>query len=226
MAHDAPTLTLTNEPSEARVRIDIGYDHLGFTPDFYDVQHSLDGAQTWEMLRFGESVAIQNQITTIYDYEFLTGRETYYRSRGYENGNPPTDWSDPVSTTLKLSHWWLKDPFNPVLYNMEVMLFGDAFRMQRRESQARFRPFGRENTVVVSGILHGRYFPDLSISVLGQEENDRFQEMYARQSTLLLQSPMSRQWYIRFGDELDENVINTTDEFIEYKIDAYQQDKP
>jgi len=112
-----PNITLIPDEANAHVTIELS-PGAGNEPQYYEVQYSVDNGQTWRYVRRADPVAYDGDPTVVRDYEFATGRETFYRARAYEldAGDEPvnvSNWSVPQGVTLRVRTWWLKDPFNP-----------------------------------------------------------------------------------------------------------------
>ena len=117
----APTMTLTAQPTQGRVKIDLTANAGAATTDRMELQRSVDGGVTWQAVRnqWGDDGLVLSATTaTIYDYESLIGTATLYRAaaaHNYSSVYATSAWSATGSVTVTSTQWWLKDVLRPAL---------------------------------------------------------------------------------------------------------------
>lgn len=218
-----PSVTLQPFSEDGYMDVTI---HVGTTaPSYYVLEASFDNGQTWHVVRFADQVAYEGTQTIVRDYEPYSNRSTFYRAKSVDADGTQSVWSDPVSDTLYVDNWWLKDPLNPSR-NIRFMASGDSFDISEPEDFAEFQPLGRRYELIVSDVMRAEKLDNITLTTMGKAEHDAFRYLRRTQRVLLLQAPYQKQWYIRFGKILKEKVLNVIDEYREISVDAIEQDRP
>lgn len=216
-----PSVSLQPFNEEGYMEVSI---HVGDTiPDYYILEASFDDGQTWHTVRFASQVGYAGTTTIIYDYEAYANKPTFYRASSVDSIGQST-WSDPVSATLQVSEWWLKDPLNPSR-NVKFMASGNSFDVEEPEDFAEFQPLGRKYEMIVSDVMRGEKL-SFNLTTMGRAEHEAFRYLRRTQRVLLIQAPYIKQWYVRLGKSLSEKVLNIESEYRELSVDAIEQGRP
>jgi hypothetical protein len=176
----------------------------------FQIEASDDAGITWAQI-YGSPFTRDSiyQDLTRYDYTVPPNTQRRYRAKTQitaTSGLVVSDASATQNVTLTVTAWWLKDLTDPTL-NVELPIFGDAFPTTRPEDQATFRPLGRTRPIVVSDVIRGEEFK-LRLYFRGAVAYDDFEAIRAVQRTLLLQSDMTQQWYVRLGAERGTELLH------------------
>lgn len=170
----------------------------------FGVERSDDGGNTWSPVRFAGEVphdGAATQQATVYDHEYVPNIDVQYRAKTtaeVEGGALITSASSDVAeANVEQTQWWLKSPTDDSL-NMVVKTVGDGLEIDAPEVQGEFVILGREDPVIVSDVILTDRFT-IEVLCVGQETYDALRALRARQETLLLQSDMGDQWYVRLG---------------------------
>lgn len=102
-----------------------------------------------------------------------------------------------VTATVVQKRWWLKSPTDPSL-NTEITLVGDGLEIDAPEVQGQFVVLGRSEPVIVADVILSERL-NIEVLCVGQAAYDALLALRNRQETLLLQSDMTVQWYVRLG---------------------------
>lgn len=168
----------------------------------------LTGVQALAPGAWIENVAIGSSTATFKDYEAIPGVTYAYRIR--TSSSDGEIFSAPVevgSATAPVVGYWLKDPENPDR-NMRILREDDDFSWSREEPQGVFDQIpGRSTAIVVSGVVKNDTLGSHAIAVKGEAELERLMTLLDSGNTLLYQSPRTRQWYVRFGPEVETTSI-------------------
>jgi hypothetical protein len=105
--------------------------------------------------------------------------------------------SESVEVAVEQTQWWLKSPTDPSL-NIVVKTVGDALEIDAPEVQGEFVLLGREDPVIISDVILTERFT-IEVLCVGKEAYAALLALRNRQETLLLQSDMEEQWYVRIG---------------------------
>ena len=211
-----PVLTLTQEPNEGRIKIDIAEPEPPNDPTAADwqVQGRQSGANvSWVNVRGAEFVEAISAEATIYDYEAWPNRLMEYRARSriYDPNTGDavvSDWSSPVSETLEVEHWWLKDPFVPEM-NTRLRRV-DGTQVGRRDTRATtFYGLGRRDAIVTAGLTTDKQFTHRFITT-NEAERAALEAFALANRDMLLVSPRGKQWYVRLVGDVrdDEDILN------------------
>lgn len=173
------------------------------------LQRSLDGGTTWTNVRGAVDKAYNDQLGLVYDYEVPPNVLARYRAMS-EAGEAGTDydsaWSAAVvqNAILTVAEWWLKDPLDPTV-NAKVNV-SPPFRFTRAEPQQAYQPLGRSTAVVVTDGQKG-IEGELNLWAKSKAEYDVLNALLAKSHVLLLTDPLGRQWYVKFGDSQDWELV-------------------
>lgn len=167
------------------------------------LQRSLDGGTTWANVRTAVALTPADQQVITYDYEVPAGVTAQYRAvaAASEAGNAVTSpYSATLaqSTALVISTWWLKDAVNPAL-NMQPIV-APPFDFRRKEAIQTFDPLGRAQSVFVSDGAKG-IEGTISIWSKTKADYDKLQAILNNGRALLLQDPLGRSWWVKFGQQ-------------------------
>lgn len=210
----SPTLVATYEPDLNRVRLDLHEGGPSPATDTYDIEYSDNLAVSFQLVRNGAKVDIDDQRDSlVYDYEAPLNTTRIYRAAAYRVLNSilvTSGYSNYAEVTPQTDDWWLKDPVAPGL-NCVVRVFADS--PARPRSYGKFMPLvgseadGRQaRAVVVSGPRYGLqgtmsfvFIPDAN----GTETSwNKFNLLLDTGRTLLLQYITGEQHYIALADDL------------------------
>jgi hypothetical protein len=176
------------------------------------VEYSDDDGDTWTLVRTLDSVPFDplTRTATVYDYEAPPNTPRQYRPRvlaydSWLDANLVSDPGTPVTATLPNDHWLLKDPLacEPGLV---ISHRGDLEQDSQAQEQIIYAQ-GRATAIVLSDVPGGESFP-LSLT-LQDADYDTFEAMRLRNRTLLLQSDMTGQWYVRLTGGRKGTLLNT-----------------
>lgn len=129
--------------------------------------------------------------------------------------------SSTVSATSSSNDWWLKDPLDSAA-NRAVDVSAKPSIIAKRKGI--FRPFSRENAVVVSGD-GGARDGSMRLTSMTADEWDDLEALLVRDATLLLQSPLGDQWYVQITDAQEE-LVNASPEVHAATITYVEVDAP
>lgn len=204
---DTPSITLTAQASDGRIKVDLDDAATGATTDMFEVQVSRDGGTTWEAMRLltdeGGYVAPVAGLATVYDYEAANGVATYYRARALHESSGVYAASAWVSAnaTWSSASWWIKHPNQPAL-NLAVVPYGlDA--INRGARQGVFEVPGRSLPVVVSDSVRSGATGTVTFLLESDADRDALAALLDTCDTLLLQGRGADYWddrYVRFGE--------------------------
>ena len=209
----APTMTLTAQPTQGRVKIDLAANAGAATTDRMELQRSVDGGVTWQAVRnqWGDDGLVLSATTaTIYDYESLIGTATLYRAaaaHNYSSVYAASAWSATGSVTVTSTQWWLKDVLRPALnVPIELVTYGEVTRAARHGI---LQALGATVPVVIADTRAGA----TGSSVVQTRTNVAHNTLLAlaeQTITLLLQGPDAAgepNRYIRVGDLAVSRVV-------------------
>lgn len=204
---DTPSITLTAQASDGRIKVDLDDAATTPTTDMFEVQVSRDGGTTWEAMRLltdeGGYVAPVAGLATVYDYEAANGVATYYRARALHESSGVYAASAWVSAnaTWSSASWWIKHPNQPAL-NLAVVPYGlDA--INRGARQGVFEVPGRSLPVVVSDSVRSGATGTVTFLLESDADRDALAALLDTCDTLLLQGRGADYWddrYVRFGE--------------------------
>jgi hypothetical protein len=176
-----------------------------------EVQRTYDAGATWEpvhrMTTLLPPAASQGLSAT--DYTSRPNTPVAYRARSSGVDGALTVYSAWSATSSSASpsvtDVWLKDPADPTA-NTKLGIAGDLTSTSD-EAQGKFLPLGRSRAVIVGGDIYGEEF-QLPIVFRTDADWARFEVLRKRQKTLLLQSDMTTQWWVRLGPTRDAVLVN------------------
>lgn len=198
----APTMTLTPDSDNARIRIDLSDSGGETDADFFHLERSDDGGVTWNVVR---SDSVAGLITpdgsgdaTLYDYDAPNGVTVQYRahaSHWFNFGTP--DFTTTSSGYTKDSDiwtsevWWLKHPTRPSL-NYHPVLRSQPGRTNTA-TQGVFHPLGRRSPVVVADVRQG-WSGEVVLRCADDNDREYLDAILADGLPLLLQGPVNAYW--------------------------------
>jgi len=159
------------------------------------------------------------------DYEAASGISYTYRAKAV-SGEDESAYSNQLTRNVVFNKWWIRHLSNPALSIENPFIDNDPLEINTKEEQAKFRPLQRKYPIVIKdkGIKAAEF--DLSIQFLGEEAFVEFEYLRSLQTTLLLQSPMSRQWYFVFDSEGRERIHNTQDAYRHMQVGLIEVERP
>lgn len=209
-----PTMVLTPEPQNGRVKIELDDTAGALSTEFFQVHRSVGGGEfvpvrTKLANGFGGGwVTPAGGVATIYDYEAPIGVTVTYRVRAYNSSAPASsDWV--VGTTSWQSdRAWLKHPYRPSL-NLGVTAreYVDA---SRSANQGSFRALGSENAIVVSDV-RGPESGQFVFRSDDLDERDALKALLDENGSILLQVPASWEQpdrWVSIGDTASQRIYN------------------
>jgi hypothetical protein len=177
------------------------------------VEFSDDGGDTWTLVRVLTSDPFDplTRTSTVYDYEAPPNAPRLYRGRvlaydSWLDANLVSDPGSPVSATLPNDRWLLKDPA-ACQPGLEISQRGDLTMDSQAQEQIVYAQ-GRTTAIVLSDVASGESIP-LSLTVQG-DDFETFEAMRKQSRTLLLQSDMTGQWYVRLTGGRKGTLLNTS----------------
>ena len=201
-----PVADVTNQ------EVDLSASSTGTTPapEFLRFEYRLADGVTWVPVRGYARVPTTSGATqTVSDREAPPNQSRVYRvlaGRTVDGldllSSPSTLRSSPNLTN---DRWRLKD----VIAGTSIALrtADDEADLVEGEPHGVFSPLGAARRVVISDTLKGESIA-LSLTFMSGAEWDAFRAMRASGNTLLLVSPMQRQWYVRFVGDLSAVLLN------------------
>lgn len=198
-----PTLSATYNSTYNRVSISVvgaSVVALGFTSQYFHIQRSDDGANTWVDVRDGDILSPDNFYTvSVIDYEAPRGQNVVYRvsAIGVLGETLSTsNWSNNLIVTISNDGtWWFKAISNATL-NTGGIKVANGIQEGFTESVAVFRPLGRTTPVVVGGYVYGND-GQYVITTITDSEFNILETILRHQGKLLIQDPYGTQKYIR-----------------------------
>lgn len=201
---------------------------------FHFIERSIDGGVTWLPFRGINGItptgtSNPTSVPFVNDYEVLTDIQIKYRAftRAYispyiapQLGDPgpiliPVDSAYSAITNVTMSspttgrRWWLKDPYNSAA-NMMVDIADGSFQIKYPEDQAIYNPLGRSRKVFIADTVKGAEFR-FTLDFIVEAEYAAFKALRNSQHVLLLQRWWTgEQWFIRLGDIMDTEEMNSS----------------
>lgn len=183
-----------------------GVEELTFAAP-YDISGTISGFFVSASGARVDTFDLTSTAIGFHDYEAIPGEVYDYEAwTSSPNGEIRSTVVEVGSVTAPRAGYWLKDPLAPER-NMRVRFSEDDISITRTEEQGVFEPPGREDAVVVGGVLRSARLSDLSLSVVGDAARDALLTLLESRRVLLLQSPYEMQWYIRNGPTVTTNII-------------------
>lgn len=208
-----PTLTLTPDNANGRIRVQAADNTGTATTDYLFLERSLDSGTTWTPVRL--AATDPDPLTPdadVYDYEAPNGATMQYRARAahsYTGVLAYSAWTT-GSASWSSNDWWLKHPNQPEL-NMTVRV--RSFKtVQRAGRQGVLQPLGATVPVVVSDTRESTK-GSVTVRLDSTSEQDAVDALLDTVGTLLLQSPAGGggPGYIRVTDHERERAIDWHD---------------
>lgn len=213
-APGAPTVAVTAQNTDGRIRVVVTSAVGGVTTDLIEVQRSADGGTTWEFCRTDRILLPSGGVAKVWDFEAPNGVSMLYRARGsaaYSGGEyAASAWTTSSPVTWTSTDQWLKNPNYPALnVKVTVAAFGET---QRAARQTVFQPLGATYPIVVSD-TPGPLTGTLTLLVADQAARDALDLLLASGGPLLLQGPASGahivpNLYVVTGDQGRAPVID------------------
>jgi hypothetical protein len=173
---------------------------LGFDSQYFQIQRSDDGANTWVDVRGADALVPDNTFTvSITDHEAPRGQSVIYRvvAVGVLGENLSTS-NYSANLTVAISNdatWWFKAVNDSVL-NIGGVRVANGIQEGFTESVAVFRPLGRTTPVVVGGYVYGND-GQYTITTINDSEFNLLETILRYQGKLLVQDPYGTQKYVR-----------------------------
>jgi len=192
------------------------------TAQTFKLQRSYDAGATWESVPLCSSISLPatTQTATFSDYTSKPNTAVVYRAQVTSvvgTISLTSVWSATSSSaTSVITAFWLKNPANAT-QNITINIAGD-FDLESEETQGLFKPLGRTRAIVVSGDIYGEAF-DLPIALYTEASWLAIEVIRGAQVTLLLQSDMTKQWWVRLGPVRRARLVNRADR----KLTPYRQ---
>lgn len=111
--------------------------------------------------------------------------------------------SSVVTATPDFLDWWLKDPSDPTR-NIAVDVVD--WEPTRAVNTGVYAPRGRTEAVVASGDILGMA-GTLVLRTLSKAVYDSAQTLIRSKRTLLLQSVLPQQWYVKLSGPINERIV-------------------
>lgn len=203
-----PTLTLTPDSPNARIQIDVAANSGAATTDALEIQRSLDGGTTWEIVRQLEAGHLTPD-ATVYDYESPNGVATSYRGRAlhdYSGEFAASDWATD-SATWESTGWWLKHPHRPDLnIHLNIHSFPGVTRASRNGA---FQPLGAQHQIIVSD-TRGPLVGTVTLRTDTAVERAALDALLDEAATLLLQGRADEEapGYVRIGNHSRQRFVD------------------
>jgi hypothetical protein len=198
-----PTLSATYNSSSNYVSLSaVGASvvALGFDSQYFNIERSDDGANTWVDVR-GADVLVPDGTFTVstIDYEAPRGQNVIYRvsAIGVLGENLSTS-NYSSNLTVAISNdalWWFK-AVNDSALNLGGVRVANGIQEGFTESVAVFRPLGRTTPVVVGGYVYGND-GQYTITTITDSEFNSLETILRYQGKLLVQDPYGTQKYVR-----------------------------
>lgn len=222
-----PTMTLTPQASNGRIKIDLD-DNGATSTTYFHLQRSDDGVTFVDVpTTLGDGlIAPASGLATFYDYEARNGATSYYRARArhdYTSAQAYSDWATDDDTWSDPDQWWIKNPYDAST-NMAVTLrgYGDVTHEAR---QGVFPVLGRKHPVIVSD--EGGDSPvtgTLTVIIDNTDDRDAFDALMDLKVPMLLQGPVGHgrkdRWVVFGGHTssplLDSARLPHTDESVSW----------
>jgi hypothetical protein len=198
-----PTLSATYNSSSNYVNISaVGASvvALGFDSQYFNIERSDDGANTWVDVRGADALVPDGTFTvSIIDYEAPRGQNVVYRvaAIGVLGENLSTS-NYSANLTVAISNdatWWFK-AVNDSALNIGGVRVANGIQEGFTESVAVFRPLGRTTPVVVGGYVYGND-GQYTITTITDSEFNSLETILRYQGKLLVQDPYGTQKYVR-----------------------------
>jgi hypothetical protein len=218
-----PLMTaVTSVPASARIDVTVTAAASGAVVQSFMLQRSYDNGASWESVPTATALPITlGQAVVFADYTVRPNSQVIYRAR--VSGVSPdvilltSSWSAvSAAANLAVTAFWLKNPVASS-QNMLVHLVGDL-DTENEETQGLFKPLGRDRAVVVSGDIYGETF-DMTLAFYSEADWLAFEVLRNARTTLLLQSDMTWQWWLRLGPSRRARLVRRVDR----RIAPYRQ---
>lgn len=239
-APDTPDMTLTPDPDQGRMRIDL-QGHIGDSPNaLIEVQRSINGGVSWEQLRTDQGGDAEGTVlaigigsdpppVTVYDYEGGNGQVVSYRARGIyvnfliaDSDSTYSGWTDKQSSSWEddTPQDWLKNPINPA-QNLRVVLASYPGKSSGARQSA-MQPLGATKPIVVADTRGG---DTGSLQILSDSDETRtaIDNLLRANVPLLLQvGPNEHEpdRYMVLGDQTRTRSVDKS--WVGYMVDEFQ----
>lgn len=206
-----PVPAVSTASSGAAHTVNVTATSTGTTPapEFLRFEFLDDDGVTWLALRGGERVpTTSGAAQTVTDREPPPNRPRSYRAlagRVVSGQDVLSAPSGATSRTATNDRWRLKDFLGGTTLTLRVAE-GEA-DLDEGEPAGLFSPLGAARRVVISDTLKGEGIA-LSLTFLSAADWDAFRALRARGETLLLVSPLTRHWYVRFYGDVGSVLLN------------------
>ncbi len=206
-----PTISASWDTATSKATITVtGTSSVSFDDQFFQVERSIDGGTTYELIRNGTDMQpAVGYASTVLDYEVPRGISAKYRARaiGEVGANVANSAYSTVATVTITSDakFWIKAIATPSLnYGAATIL--NRLGVTVEENLGVFRPLGRNLPIVVSGSMGGSD-GELQAVTTSSAEWDAIYALAIYQDTILLQEPTNEQKYVRFVARDWEEVL-------------------
>lgn len=221
-APGAPTITVEAEPVNDGVSITIDNPpadtEIG-AADYNELYRRVTSNDPWTLL------ATVDPNSTYDDYEAASGVSYSYRAKAV-NADGESAYSSTEQFSISYNEWWMRHLSDSTRDIRNLFIDNDPLDIETSEDQAVFNPLQRRAPVVIkdAGIKAARF--NLSIQFLGEQAFADFNYLRELQTTLLLQSPMQKQWYFVFDSSAKERIHNTVDAYRHVEIGIIEVERP
>jgi hypothetical protein len=173
---------------------------LGFDSQYFHIERSDDGANTWVDVRGADALVPDGTFTvSTIDHEAPRGQSVVYRvsAVGVLGENLSTsNYSSNLTVVISNdATWWFKAVNDSVL-NIGGVRVANGIQEGFTESVAVFRPLGRTTPVVVGGYVYGND-GQYTITTINDSEFNSLETILRYQGKLLVQDPYGTQKYVR-----------------------------
>ena len=165
-----------------------------------------DDGVNWFNVRGATAVVQVSGTAIVYDWEIPANGTRSYRAAQWTTagiGSLPSAWSATVTAQSVLTTFCLRDPLNPTNWvNPHVlsgtMQTGGVLATSFNENLAEHQLLGRADTVIIGDVI-GLEDGSCTFQTQNAADDAALMALLLSQSTLLFQSPDSRNWYVRWN---------------------------
>lgn len=197
----------------------------GLTAEQYAlIERSTDGGATWSRIRLPYYSTIPDyganalpldaasQSAATYDPTLLPGQTARYRfatmsqDLGYLITSPVS--ASTVDIAGSVDAYLLRDPDDTSGAVVKVSVNG-SLDSSNEERMGVFNPLGRANSVVLSDVVGGDAW-QITTTTKTPTDYGELVALRAKRTVLLLQDDLGSQWWVRFGAQWQESLLQST----------------